>query len=613
MFSLVAAITGILSLTQVNKALDDITQERVPEALAWLELSRSIERVVRVAPVLLAATTDEQREAVSSDMFDQMQTLSDLLERARSYKAADSEGPVLLVRAINVTSAANRASELVERINENFVSIDAFVVERIEIRNKKTRALRQLARGIANTRRVLDPGTRIIEFQISDWLASPAAQDGAAVPAQQADLARSVFRLLPERQASVMFDQFNREMLLIVDADTAEKVDLLLFPLADKLQAVTALVVRMPPRSANRLSKQIVKFVDLSTGADGLPEIRKRELAAVTQAEELLKLNVRLSSFLANRTQTLVTAANQRINTSNKAAIETGILNRNILLSVVALSIVSSLLIVWFYVSRSLTARLTSLSDSMMAISNGDLHAKLPSNTGKDEISHMAKALVVFRDTAIEVEESNLREVATARQRLIDAIESINEGFAFYDAEDRLVLSNERYRDLLYDGVEVDLTPGTSFEVILRNAVDTDLIQEARSDPEAWLKSRLERHNNPGQPLLQQRAGNRWVMVSERKVEGGGSVAIYSDLKELKQREDQLSHANEQIMSSVHYASRIQEAMLPSRQMLDAIVPDHFLIWEPRDIVGGDFFWCHEADRGAYVIVGDCTGCRVPL
>ena len=65
-------------------------------------------------------------------------------------------------------------------------------------------------------------------------------------------------------------------------------------------------------------------------------------------------------------------------------------------------------------------------------------------------------------------------------------------------------------------------------------------------------------------------------------------------------------------MSSVHYASRIQEAMLPSRKALGAVLPEHFLIWEPRDIVGGDFFWCHETDRGAYVIVGDCTGHGVP-
>ena len=39
---------------------------------------------------------------------------------------------------------------------------------------------------------------------------------------------------------------------------------------------------------------------------------------------------------------------------------------------------------------------------------------------------------------------------------------------------------------------------------------------------------------------------------------------------------------------------------------------DYFLIWEPTDIVGGDFFWFHRTDRGYFIIVGDCTGHGVP-
>ena len=62
----------------------------------------------------------------------------------------------------------------------------------------------------------------------------------------------------------------------------------------------------------------------------------------------------------------------------------------------------------------------------------------------------MAEALRLFRDTAVEVEEKNLREVSEARQRLIDAIESISEGFALYDAGDRLVLCNSVYREILF-------------------------------------------------------------------------------------------------------------------------------------------------------------------
>ncbi len=102
----------------------------------------------------------------------------------------------------------------------------------------------------------------------------------------------------------------------------------------------------------------------------------------------------------------------------------------------------SSGLIVWLYVQRDLLRRLTALSSSMLAVAGGNLRVPLPPPDGDDEIGEMARALTVFRDTAIEIEDKGLREIERARQRLIDAIESISEGFAFYDADDRLQLCN---------------------------------------------------------------------------------------------------------------------------------------------------------------------------
>ena len=611
MFSVMAAATGIYSITQVGKSFDQITERRVPEALAWQELSRSIERVVRGAPALLAVDNETDRKIVSDEVFSQMETLKILLADARQYGELDNE-PYLLDGAIDTSVAADRAVELVARIDDNFVSINQFVVDRLQLIQSKKKVQSRLARGNANAQRTLLPSSRVLGSQLSEWRNDASENAGTDLSPEQQELARSIIAFYPEQQAAVLFDAFNRQIFLISEASTIEQVDLLSFPLERIHTDILQLLPDIRTRVRGRLEKQLDVLLRLTQGPEGLPEIRKAELMAITQAEELLGLNTRLSTFLTNRSATLVDAANQRISVANLEVVETRLQNRNILIAVVLLSIVSSLLIVWLYVSRNLTARLSALSNSMLAIADGNLKTPLPPVKGHDEITLMAEALVGFRDTAVEVEESNLREIATARQRLVDAIESINEGFAFYDADDRLVLSNQRYKDLLYDGSDVDLTPGITFEEILRSAVNTGMIEEAQLDPEEWLERRLKRHREPGQPLLQRRKDNRWIMVSERKVAGGGSVAIYSDLTELKQREDQLSHANTQIMSSVHYASRIQEAMLPSRKALSDLLPDHFLIWEPRDIVGGDFFWCHETAQGAYVIVGDCTGHGVP-
>ena len=128
-----------------------------------------------------------------------------------------------------------------------------------------------------------------------------------------------------------------------------------------------------------------------------------------------------------------------------------------------------------------------------------------------------------------------------SEQRLVEAIESISEGFAFYDADDRMVISNSRYREMLHSGVDADMVPGTRFESIIRNAAERGEIEDAKGRVEEWVADRLHQHRNPGPPQVQRRSGGRWVMISERHTADGGIVAVYSDISELKHREESLS------------------------------------------------------------------------
>jgi class 3 adenylate cyclase len=177
----------------------------------------------------------------------------------------------------------------------------------------------------------------------------------------------------------------------------------------------------------------------------------------------------------------------------------------------------------------------------MLAIAGGNLRAPLPEPGSGDEISRMAKSLVVFRDTAIEVEENNLRDIETARRRLVDAIENSSEGFVFFGPDDRLVLCNTRYKELLYPNIDIAIIPGTPFETIIRKAAENGHIIEAEGRIDEWVANRLKVHKNPGEPRIQQRKGGQWILVTERKTGDGGTVAIYSDITVLKQREEELT------------------------------------------------------------------------
>jgi PAS domain S-box-containing protein len=168
-----------------------------------------------------------------------------------------------------------------------------------------------------------------------------------------------------------------------------------------------------------------------------------------------------------------------------------------------------------------------------------------------------------------------LRQAEQARiqseRRLTEAIESISEGFSLYDADDRLVVSNSTYRKLLYSGIEDVVVPGVSFETIVRKAAERGLVADAHGRVEQWVAERLTRHRNPGEPHLQRRSDDRWILISERKTDDGGTVAVYSDITELKQREEDLtqkSTALEAVSSKLakYLAPQVYESIFTGRQ-----------------------------------------------
>ncbi|MDF2925752.1 MAG: Stage sporulation family protein [Paenibacillaceae bacterium] len=77
-------------------------------------------------------------------------------------------------------------------------------------------------------------------------------------------------------------------------------------------------------------------------------------------------------------------------------------------------------------------------------------------------------------------------------------------------------------------------------------------------------------------------------------------------------RTRELALRNEEIMDSIGYAKRIQENVLPSEEKLEDLLQEHFVIWQPKDVVGGDFYWARPYGQGCLIALGDCTGHGVP-
>jgi signal transduction histidine kinase/DNA-binding response OmpR family regulator len=140
-----------------------------------------------------------------------------------------------------------------------------------------------------------------------------------------------------------------------------------------------------------------------------------------------------------------------------------------------------------------------------------------------------------------------------AEQQLIDAIEAISEGFVLFDRDDRYVLTNTTYREMVPPIVDL-LVPGTPYETILRIGVERGIFA-VEGDPEQWVGRTLEWHRATGEPLERQRPDGRWTRLTERRTRGGGIAGIRSDITALKQTEAALKATQQQLIDAIESIS----------------------------------------------------------
>ena len=128
--------------------------------------------------------------------------------------------------------------------------------------------------------------------------------------------------------------------------------------------------------------------------------------------------------------------------------------------------------------------------------------------------------------------------------QLRSAINSIEDGFALYDKDDRLVFANDKYANY-YNLTHDAIFPGNTFENILRAGLEAGQYSDAIGREEEWLKERLAAHRNPIEPVEQKLADGRWLKVAETRSPEGNTVGFRVDVTELKQAQEKAEAANQ--------------------------------------------------------------------
>lgn len=88
---------------------------------------------------------------------------------------------------------------------------------------------------------------------------------------------------------------------------------------------------------------------------------------------------------------------------------------------------------------------------------------------------------------------------------------------------------------------------------------------------------------------------------------------VFKQLKTTKAQKLLIEHKQKEISDSINYAKRIQDAMMTSSANLREVLVNHFIFYQPKDVVSGDFYWAHKNNKGdVFFTVADCTGHGVP-
>ena len=450
--------------------------------------------------------------------------------RSQELRAPAETRHSLQVKREGMTAAAEVAHRTLFETLTPMVDDAGFdlVTTSEDVTAKSTKAITSLVEGGANTLQVL------LTLRAQGTLAAGLLNEAAGVPDP------SSLKPLQER--------------FVAAASRAEK-----------------LLAQLPAAADNDALKGLTKrLIAFGTSADNIFNLRRDELRQIAVAQASLQANNSLVLRLSKEVAEVVLAAQ---NESDAAAVRTAQAIRNgrfLLLLITVLSVVGAVVIGVLYVVSQVVRPIENITAAMGGLAAGDTSIDVPGRDRSDEIGRMAEALGVFRDTAIEVQRSNLREIREGRRRLTVALESISEAFSLYDGEDRLVVCNNKYRTLLYPG-DAEISPGMTFESLVRRTAERGYVGDADGRVEEWVRERLARHLEPSGPHVQQRRDGRWILVSERKIDEGGTVAVYSDVTELKQRENQLaekSRAMEQLSNQLakYLSPQVYESIFTGKQ-----------------------------------------------
>lgn len=193
-------------------------------------------------------------------------------------------------------------------------------------------------------------------------------------------------------------------------------------------------------------------------------------------------------------------------------------------------------------------------------------------------------------------------------KNLTTVINQTDNALSIYDLNGNNTWYNEGFKNMYSSIIDSNTIIGTNFCQIYKDDISKEIYEKVYQNAHAenyqfsfkndkdqtiWLQSTitpiLDEHNNVAQIAV-----------------------IDSDISESKKAEEEIKTKNKGLTESIQYAFTIQQAVMPSHEIISEIFKEYFILNLPKDIVSGDFFWVYEKFGRKYFAQVDCAGHGVP-
>ena len=563
-FSALVAGAAIYAFQQVGHSLVSI-DHRINPMLASLEVSRSVERIVTTSAALAAATSEADRTNLVSTLSSESQRLQGFLDSLQG-------GAVRTGQLADIQRDAKLLDDKIE-------TLDLDVQEKLQLNGQMKDVTRSVFATNDETQRLLSPTLMVFDSQVQqlDTLSGSTTQ-----PAWET-VRTLIGGLLVERQVQRVQQRVSNiadALAQVSNTEQDQRLRVLVFQMRRTIAELEKDSETLDPKLRPLFLAQVEKFKAFLDGANSVPELRRRELDSIASATQLLSQSRTLSAELISATEQLVQQSKQEVETATATALSVQQLSAQAITILVALSVMTSLLIVWLYVGRNILARLSRLSGAMLAIAGGD-HQATVEVTGNDEIAGMAKAVETFRRNSVERDEL-LAERADAASRLEGIVEertrslqqrqaelrvtfdNMADGVVMFDEQLRLAAWNRHFQELL--GLPDDFLgePRDYAEYVryLANSGEFGL----DSDPEEELRRYM---GNAGRhySFERTRPDGTIIEVRHNPVPDGGFVLIYSDITERKRSEEEIRASRDAAEAAYRDLQAAQASLVQAQKM----------------------------------------------